>query len=353
MRLAPCSEALSSGRVVGLPSRRCFLARCGLGLAGLPLAVRQVRAAGRTQPPLIQYLVRLGYHAFELKRDRHDHFLVAGELEEQRVTFLVDTGCSVSAVDRRLLKGARTLGELGIAIQDSLLGRIDQESIYLGKRLALGKAEFFNQPLQPVDTASLRQQWNAILGLDFLLRHHAILDCWTGWLCLRDAPLEAGLEEALDASLQRSGYLAVPLTPADGLTLLCRPGVQGQVLTLMVDTGAIWSLLDEGSARQLGLKTTSTSKAVQGLDRLVPRTLSATRIDEFTLGEGIARNVRMGVADLQPWFLSKREVQQARAAGQPLVELDGLLGVDHLFAFGALIDCRRRQLWVSRERMAK
>lgn len=199
MNLASCSEASSGGRIRGLPNRRHFLTRCGLGLAGLPLAVPQVWAAGRKQPPLIQYLVRLGYHAFELERDRHDHYLVAGELEEQRVTFLVDTGCSVSAVDRRLLKGARTLGELGIAIQDSLLGRIDRESIYLGKRLALGKAEFFNQP----------------------------------------------------------------------------------------------------------------------------------------------------------WFLSKREVQQARAAGQPLVELDGLLGVDHLFAFGALIDCRRRRLWVSRERMAK
>ena len=81
---------------------------------------------------------------------------------------MVDTGCSVSAVDRRLLKGARTLGELGIAIQDSLLGRIDRESIYLGKRLALGKAEFFNQPLVELD---------GLLGVDHLFAFGALIDC--------------------------------------------------------------------------------------------------------------------------------------------------------------------------------
>jgi hypothetical protein len=73
----------------------------------------------------------------------------------------------------------------------------------------------------------------------------------------------------------------------------------------------------------------------------------------LALGEIVARGVSVGVTDLSGWTLSKKEAEKAREEGKETIEWDGFLGAEHLYLFGAIIDCRQRRMWVDKARMAK
>ncbi len=335
-------------------SRRGFLSRTGFGVAALAGLPSIAFAAERKLPPVAAYLQRAGYYPLKLDRDDNNNLLVKGRLGEQQTTFMVDTGWTVTSAEHRLLKGCKTFGEMGVRLDDDAWGLLDWKEAYLIDSIRLSEAEFLNQPVlaDSMKTGD-RKAWHAVLGLDFLLRNHAIIDCLTGWLCLRGTKPDTAICQAISETMIRSGYAEVPLTPPDGFRLLCQPHFNEQAVRLLVDAGAIFSVLDPSAADKLKLPRRETGWKISGVGKSRESELRGVRISTWAFGDSVAKNMGVGVASLAQWFISSTGPRKGGKTDREWLVADGLLGADHLFEFGVVIDCRQRRMWVNKERMAK
>ena len=95
---------------------------------------------------------------------------------------------------------------------------------------------------------------HGILGMDFLLRHHCLLDCSDLRLYVRPDKLEGTRKQALAASLTKSGYCVARLHPTRGLVLVCDARINDRGLVLLLDTGAFVTIIDPAAAKWSGLR---------------------------------------------------------------------------------------------------
>jgi len=167
-------------------------AMCGLGLAtGLAAAARALAGEAPPRVAFGDFMQQLGYAPVQLEVSAKNKITTKGKLNGAKVTFVVDTGCSVSVVDKSKGKKLPRLEKGRLKLQDSVLGSLQQPDIALVEKIELGSLEFFNQPFGVLDLTmryrlpgSYRDLWSyvqgtdseAVLGGDFLLRHYAVLN---------------------------------------------------------------------------------------------------------------------------------------------------------------------------------
>jgi hypothetical protein len=164
-----------------MQNRRRFLKQTGLGFAALAGLPSTAFTAEKKPPALNAYLQRAGYYPVKLVSNESKMLFVKGSLDEQQATFLVSAGSVLTSADNKLLKGHKTLGEHGARLDDELFGLVDWNEACLVRKIRLAEAEFFNQPVLPQTLhAQERRFWQVALGQDFLLRHHATVDCRAG-----------------------------------------------------------------------------------------------------------------------------------------------------------------------------
>jgi len=72
---------------------------------------------------LDNYLKRLGYESIPLKYDHGNHLLAIGEIDGKSRDVLIDTGCSFTTVDTDIARKMKTLGSLGVQLEDSSSAR--------------------------------------------------------------------------------------------------------------------------------------------------------------------------------------------------------------------------------------
>src|SRR5881396_2788817 len=77
-----------------------------------------------SQRSLEDYLKRVGYEPIALERTKANHLVARGQLNRKERTFLVDTGCSVTTLQKGIAQGLKTLDEMGVKLEDSFFGRI-------------------------------------------------------------------------------------------------------------------------------------------------------------------------------------------------------------------------------------
>lgn len=341
----------TSGRSARLPRRR-FLAHFGLTLASPAVLMRCGQAAEAALPPVPAYLQRAGYYAIKLDRDENNHFLLEARLGPQKTTLLVDTGWTFTSAARRLLRDFATVQQLGTRLEPALAG-LDWKSAHLVGTLALDQAEFTNQPVfeTTTDTGDAKR-WEGILGMDFLARSHAIIDCLTGWICVRGAPPSDAVAAAVAGTLDRSGYAGCRLERTGALVFACGSRLNGKPVSLLVDTGATYSVLHRDTADRLKLARQEGVGILRGVGSIGSVGFDTARVRTWEVGEAVAKGVGVGVTNLAPWFAGERTGRGAGDKSAPAVPFDGLLGADHLYQFGAIIDCHHHRLWVDRDRMA-
>jgi hypothetical protein len=107
---------------------------------------------------------------------------------------------------------------------------------------------------------------------------------------------------------------------------------------LLIDTGAIYSVLDRGQTRRLNLRTIDTQTRIVGVGRIGSAPLHAATLSSLELGEFTLRNIMVGVTDLSSWGIGGR--------AKSVTDLQGILGADQLFLNGALIDYPGYKLWL-------
>ena len=301
-----------------------------LGLSGCTTE-RQYR------PDLETYMQRWGFAPITLQRDHQNHLTVQGDLNGQRQTLLVDTGWSITTLDRSLGKKLPSLGQLAGPSSDPRLTRFYGTSAVMVASLQLGPAVFTNQParVEPLSANGVK----GILGCDFLLRNHCVIDCLDRRLYVRAGATSPEVQGELDQCLRGSGFHPVHLDLRPSLAATCDARVNGQPVRLVVDTGAQWSILDVSQVKRLGLAAVRTQGTISGaLSGIHPTWLSLTEIKALEFESLTLRNLRFGVASMADWGI--------RSTGVGVNEVHGFLGAYDLTVSGALIDCAHSTLWL-------
>jgi hypothetical protein len=319
-----------------LPAHLCI----GAGVAENPKPVT-----------LDTYLQQLGYGSIPLKRTEQNHLVVEGELAGKKAVFLIDTGNAVTRLDQKTGNRFKTLAERGLRLEDPNLGEVPGTNFVLVNELKLGTARFPNQPanvtpLGHVATSAYENGTTAyedcLIGCDFLLRHHCLVDCAGLKLYVRADKPGTDIRAALENSLRRSGYHETVLTPTPGLVELCPASVNGVALRLLVDSGSAFTLLDDHQGRKsplAKLRVSRTQLLSQGVGKRGGTPIYAADPESFQL-DGIdisLRKVRLGVTDLISFNIGRH--------GSQLENVQGMLGDDILALSGGLVDLENCRLW--------
>jgi hypothetical protein len=231
----------------------------------------------------------------------------------------VDTGWSLTTVTTNAARWLTSLDNLG--------------------ELKLGRVTLTNEPTVVRDLRVNGQPtaFDLVLGCDFLLRHHAVIDCAGRRLYLRREALANESMIELAALLGGRGLVAVDLKQHDPLALTCAAKLNGRNVAMLVDTGAMWSCLDKETAQALGLRSDPSANKITGAVA-GKRGFGVTRVARFEIGGWQRADVNLAVLALADWGLGP--------SGQLLKGVGGILGGDQLQANAAVIDCGQLKLWL-------
>jgi predicted aspartyl protease len=262
----------------------------------------------------------LDYETVTLRRTAANHWYAVGRIEERRRSCLVDTGWSFTTVSTNT--AARLTETNGIS------------------QLKLGAVLLTNIPVR---VANLRVDdrptaYDVVLGADFLLRRHAVLDCGSARLYLRNAPLTPTEREKFERELMDRGWVAVTLKRRTPPTWSVAAQINDQPVELLVDNGATWSCLDPQFAQLANLYPQPSMHQISGPAATGPRNLAVAQVRNWRWGEHAVSPRSVAVFPLWEWGLGPR--------GKLFPEVGGILGGSELLAAQAVIDCSGDKLWI-------
>lgn len=269
-------------------------------------------------------LKQLGYEAVELRRTGDNHLYVFGKVEGRRRSCLVDTGWSFTAVSTNT---AARLAETN---------RVRQ--------LTLGRVVLTNEVVLVADMRVNGQpaSYDVVLGCDFLLRHHAVIDCAGRRLYLRRSELTEAERMQWEQALRRAGLTDVKMNQRKPLALTCGARIGAQSVELLVDSGAAWSCLDAKVAEAMQLRALPSLNQIMGPAATGRRNFAVADLKSWRLGELPMRQKSVAVFSLKEWGLGPD--------GGLFKDVGGILGGAELFATQAVIDCGGLKLWLRNHR---
>jgi hypothetical protein len=125
----------------------------------------------------------------------------------------------------------------------------------------------------------------AVLGRDFLLRTHAVVDCLDAQLYVRSSPPSMVEVGALEASFRKSNYRLAALKKSEALVPHCFSRVNDHEVKLLVDTGAVWSVVDDSVTSPARLRADWTGVLIAGVLGAPPTPLRVAEVGAWEVGE--------------------------------------------------------------------
>jgi predicted aspartyl protease len=304
-----------------------------------PAAAEQTPKLHR--PGLETLLKKLGYIPIPLTRSKDNHLCVKAEVEGKEHFLSVDTGWSITTLTKSIGKKLPSVESLGAHVEDPVLGSLDKTGLSLIKTLKLGLAQFANEPVI-VESLSADGDviWQGVLGADFFSRHFCLIDCLDLRLYVRGGEPGEAVSQAITNSLAKSGYVAAPLKKTQSLCLSCEFEINSGTATLLIDTGSLYTVLDDAAAIRCKLPWQKTGeRIVGGVSGIRATSIYATGAKTFRAGgaDMPLHRLKLGIADLSDWKIGRKEPNGEK--------LDGMLGGDLIAANGALIDFVGCVLW--------
>jgi len=321
--------------------RSKLFSQCRSSLTILLMAGSSAAAAEQQSGhSLDNYLKRLGYESIPLKYDHGNHLLAVGEIDGKSRDIMVDTGCTLTTVDSDIARKMKTLGSLGVQLEDSFLGTLTNSKTCL-MTVKLGNAIFTNQPAHSKAlNAGGHSSADCLLGCDFLFRNFCLIDCTTHKLYVRAIEPPKQAEEALEGSLRQSGFHQIKLQPTASLVMTVPGRINGLPVKLFLDTGGAFTTIDTKQMNRLGIEKQLTRTQISGIGKIGSTWLDRTRLKSFEVGDVSFKNLEVCVADLSGWSLGK--------PSHPLEDVDGFLCPDFLAYNRGLIDCHGLKLWLQK-----
>lgn len=265
-------------------------------------------------------LKQIGYEEIELRRTGENHLFLFARVNGRRCSCLVDTGWSLTTISTNITQRLTKAGNLD--------------------ELKLGHVTLTNEPavVQDLRVNGQLTAFDLVLGCDFLIRHHAVIDCAGRRLYLRREALANEPKGELEAELRGRGFIVSEMKRYDPLALTCAAKLNGHDVELLVDTAAMWSCLDTETARVLALRTSPSANQISGAAAAGKRGFGVTKVESFAIGRWQRADVPLAVLALADWGLGTN--------GQILGEVGGILGGDVMLANAAVIDCGQLKLWL-------
>jgi hypothetical protein len=291
---------------------------------------------------LAYLLVESGYTPLTLKRAGNE-FYVSCKLDGRSANLIVDTGAGWTVVGSgilkslglRLTKGEENVyGMMGLAGKNIKAGEI--KDFRVGPYQAgahLVSAWDFSQFASGVKGLSM----DGLLGIDFLRRHQAVIDCFRMHLFL-NPPSAPSTSAALSAGLKAGGCTEIPMTPIShrGLTVPAR--INGRSGYLVVDTGAANTLLSQNAIAGLNMRLASpTSFGKLGAPD-VGKHMMILQMAHFTTME-------IGNFSVPPQWLCVTDLPHSKSSETENVFF-GYLGHDLLACYVGIIDCGALKLFL-------
>src|SRR4029450_1472793 len=212
---------------------------------------------------LAQLLVEEGYTPLTLKR-AGNHFYVSCKLNGRPASLIVDTGADRTVIASGTLRSIGvplTKGEENVYGFMGLAGKSKGGEI---KDFQVGPYQAGAHPMWAWDFSYWGRgtggpSMDGLLGIDFLHRHQAVIDCFRMHLFLKP-PSAPSTSATLSAGLRAGGCTEIPMSPIShrGLTVPAR--INGRSGYFVVDTGAAHTLLSQNAIVGLNMRLASAAR---------------------------------------------------------------------------------------------
>ncbi len=305
---------------------------------------------GAPQVSLARLLVEKGYTPLTLKRAGNSSY-VSCKLNGRSASLVVDTGAGATFIGPGMLRSlgvpltkveGNWYGFLGLATTSINAGEI--KDFQVGPYQA-GANRVAASDFSSYGRAAGSPSMDGFLGIDFLHRHQAIIDCFRMHLFLKP-PSAPSTSATLSAGLRAGGCTEIPVQVVahHGLTVPTR--INGHPGYLVVDTGASNTLLSEHAIAGLNMRVaplagsgvlifgSSVRYAIQDVGKNVSRVQRAY-FDTMEIGNLSVPSQWVLVGDL-PY---------SKDGGTENVFF-GYLGQDLLACYVGIIDCAALKLFL-------
>lgn len=296
-----------------------------------------LNGGGASQTSLPKQFSKLGYDSIELQRTAENHLYLVGKLNGRRRSVLVDTGWSFTTVSTNAVR----------KLAASVTAGTNQPPTVLIADLKLARHSFTNVTARVEHMIFDGQpaSFDLVLGCDFLRRHFAVIDCSNRRLYTRARTPTEREQSQLEEILRADGVVEVPLNLKQPLAITCTVHLNGQPVEMLVDTGAVWSVIDVRQLGRLGLRALPTLAKISGAGKTGTRAVAMAEVNSLALGDLLVKDADIAVMDLGDWGFA--------APGKGMSEVQGILGGAELSVNGALIDYGALKLWVKRSSRKK
>ena len=268
-----------------------------------------------------------GYKAVRVHYGPLNKMIMSVQINGQPANLLVDTGSNEIILD------ADAAARFGVGPPPRRLRYIGFTEINgqmlpvaFMQSLTAGSMSFGSSPVvlrNSSRSGTGKAQVDGVLGLEFLFRYKAVINCRTRLIFFK---LDPSRRMNLNAVASSEKFTTVPLRreASGALTVPC--SIHGQSGRLLVDTGAFVTTFPDTFFKWLGISTQPTRVSARfptGTERRV----SAAQINDLKIGDFKVPPSKFGVAALPKFAL--------RQGG---TRISGILGMDTLYISHAIID---------------
>lgn len=268
-----------------------------------------------------------GFKAVRVHYGPLNKMIMSVRINGQPASLLVDTGSNEVILDAA---AAESFG-----VQPSQRGlryirltRINGQLLPVGFAQSLTAGNMsFGSVLVALRNSSRSDDGNAhvdgVLGLDVLIRYHAVINCRTKLIFFKVDPTRQMHLSGVAASEK---FTRIPMRQEENGALTAPCSIHGQAARLLVDTGAFVTTFTEPVLKSLGVGLQPTHISAR-FPTGTSRKVSAAQINDLKIGDFKVRPGKFGVTPL-PNF----------APRQGGSRMFGILGMDTLYDCHAIID---------------
>jgi predicted aspartyl protease len=281
-------------------------------------------------------LTRDGYGVAQIRRPSPNTLMVRATINSRTADVLVDTGCAANGLvlDESFSRGAtESMKDPGRALSGTAIhtrkGKID--NLLIGNAQITGVPALFGAIQGFRDAEARKVGSEGMVGAGFLRACSAVIDLHNLRLYLK--PPGTGKRVALGPALQDAGLSEVPFRMA-GDTCLIDAEVNGVRTTMLLDTGAYASLIDEPFATRASLRA-------DGI-RLGITDAAGKQI------EGYMSNVRTIKLGDVPVSTPQLAVAKMPVGKETKGMIGGIIGMDILGPNWGIIDFGQQKIYIAR-----
>lgn len=301
---------------------------------------------------LDKFMAQRGYAAIHFKLDEHsNHYLIWGKVNGRKTLFNLDTGASVTAVDRVLANKMPVVDHSKSRLFATFGQMADELKFVSIEKLELEGTTIANQPAavlnlhqdRAVHVGSLiprserTDAGDVVLGADFLAATYAFVNVRGRAIYVRGQPPTDQLRSSIDQSLKLSGFSSLDMPDRQGGLFFIQGQVNGHEAEFLLDSGAACTCLDRKQLGALNLSDKGLrAKSVDAAQN--KRDLGYATVASLKLGDWQIENYRVATFSLD-------EMNERRATID-LPPLTGAIGPDILERSHAILDCHGRKLYV-------